>query len=68
MNSSLAFSRDGSLGRLWWARTIFIHKFCKTNMISGASESAETLSWTSKGLTAFILPQFVNYNTVTCDI
>ena len=37
-------------------------------MISGASESAETLSWTSKGLTAFVLPQFVNYNAVICDI
>ena len=37
-------------------------------MISGASESAEALSWTSKGLPAFILPQFVNYNTVICDI
>ena len=37
-------------------------------MMSGASKSTETLSWTSRGLTAFILPQFVNYNTVTCDI
>ena len=37
-------------------------------MISGASELAETLSWTSKDLTAFILPQFVNYSTVNCDI
>ena len=37
-------------------------------MISGASESAKTLSWTSKGLTALILPQFVNYNIVICDI
>ena len=33
-------------------------------MISGVSESAETLSRTSKGLTAFIPPQFVNYSTV----
>ena len=37
-------------------------------MISGASELAETLSWTSEDLTAFILPQFVNYSTVICDI
>ena len=31
-------------------------------------ESTETLSRTSKDLTAFIPPQFVNYNTVICDI
>ena len=37
-------------------------------MISGASELAETLSWTSEDLTAFILSQFVNYSTVICDI
>ena len=37
-------------------------------MISGLSESTLTLSRSSKGLTAFIPPQFVNYNTVICNI